>query len=90
MCFRWHNGIFCFRFQLTLNGINSRQTSLSIASFYQTPKGAKQGLPSLACQHTEVLSGERRGKAEKRKIYESTGRLFLAAQKKSLAQERQV
>ena len=34
-------------------------------------------MPLLASQHRDVLSGERGAKAEKRKISESSGRLFL-------------
>ena len=34
-------------------------------------------MPLLACLYEDVLSGERGAKAEKRKISESSGRLFL-------------
>jgi hypothetical protein len=54
-------------------------------------------MPRLACRHRHVLSGERRAKAEKRKISESPGRLFLgtflgtylAAQKSTSRKTRQ-
>jgi hypothetical protein len=34
-------------------------------------------MPYFACLYRDVLSGGRRAKAEKRKISESSGRLFL-------------
>ena len=46
-------------------------------------------MPSLACQHKEVLSGEHGAKTKKRKISEYSGRfllgIFFSAKEKYLA-----